>query len=97
MSFLMAIAMIALTIGGALSYLTERETRIWFHREVAAAPVRLTFAFAWLGVTLGFFLGVFIRPLGDINIFSLPLWQACGIGAVIGLVIEMLYQRVSRS
>jgi hypothetical protein len=65
------------------SELSDRQVAPATNREFMAAPAKFTFALTTALAMAGFFLGIFIQPLGKIRIgiegLALPLWQACGV------------------
>jgi hypothetical protein len=97
MGFLWGLVLVGTLTWLAVSYLTDSGSRAQTNREFMAAPAKFTFALTTALAMAGFFLGIFIQPLGKIRIgiegLALPLWQACGVIGAVCVVIHMFFEK----
>lgn len=88
--FMMLLSFVALSAYSFLANSKDRKKimQTWSDRPVHSAYVALA-----LSLVLGFFLGVMIRPLGDIYLFdrSITLWQFCGTGIIFVIIVPFFF------
>jgi hypothetical protein len=87
MAFIFALGLTWLVFVGIFSFLTKKETRHSFWKELKARPFHGAFVWTWLACLLTFFWGVILavvanhRPSGHWEV-----WQMAGVGSLVGFV-----------
>ena len=81
MGFIAACLLLALLIKLAWDFFTKPVERATMLTGYAKKPIGSTFLVIWMAFFLMFFLGVFIRPLGDIQLTD-DGWQVWEVGTL---------------
>ena len=83
MGLMFGLLLVVMLAFSFLAYLTESTKRQKTHERFRSAPVRFIFERLAAVMAAGFFLGIFVRPLGRIPIrfgqVTYPLWAVCGV------------------
>jgi heme exporter protein D len=79
MGFFFSLLLLGIVLYGVFRYVTNAEARAEAHRAFTAAPLKSTFIWTGVGCTLMFFLGVFIPPLGILELPGLH-WKLVTVG-----------------
>jgi hypothetical protein len=91
MGFLFALLMIGTMLVCAVGYVIDRDTRGQANRTLLASPIGFINAAIGPILCAGFFLGVFIRPFGSIQIgfedLTAPLWAVCGVAGFLWALV----------